>query len=59
MKETATTAPEKKTEDKVVLSATHSKYINSTGTHYISNSDSDENGAYRGRQAGDQTGKEW
>lgn len=43
----------------VVLSATHAKYINSTGTHYISNSGSDENGAYKGGQAGDQTGKEW
>ena len=57
--ETATIDPEQKTEDKVELSATHSKYINSTGTHYISNSGSDENGAYRGGQAGDQTGKEW
>ena len=35
------------------------KYINSTGTHYISNSGSDENGAYHGGKAGDQTGKEW
>ena len=41
------------------LSVTHAKYINSTGTHYISNSGSDENGAYSGGQAGDQTGKEW
>ena len=41
------------------LSATHAKYIHSTGTHYISNSGSDENGAYLGGQAGDQTGKEW
>ena len=41
------------------LSAAHAKYINSTGTHYISNSGSDENGAYSGGQAGDQTGKEW
>ena len=53
------TATEQKTEGKVVLSNTHSKYINSTGTHYISNSGSDENGAYKGGQAGDQTGKEW
>ena len=59
VKETATTEPEQKTEDKVVLSATHSKYINSAGTHYISNSGSDENGQYTGGQAGDQTGKEW
>ncbi len=41
------------------LFATHAKYIHSTGTHYISNSGSDENGAYSGGQAGDQTGKEW
>lgn len=43
----------------VELSATHSKYINSTSTHWISNSGSDENGNYRGGEAGDQTGKEW
>ena len=55
----AATATEQKTEEKIVLSGTHSKYIDSTGTHYISNSGSDENGAYRGGQAGDQTGKEW
>ena len=54
----ATTA-EQKTEEQVTLSATHSKYINSTGTHYISNSGHDENNAYRGGQAGDQTGTEW
>ena len=41
------------------ISATHAKYINSTGTHFISNSGSDENGSYSGGQAGDQTGKEW
>jgi hypothetical protein len=41
------------------LSVTHAKYIHSTGTYYISNSGSDENGAYSGGQAGDQTGKEW
>ena len=35
------------------------KYINSTGTHYISNSGSDENGRSNGGQAGDQTGTEW
>lgn len=52
--------PEKgETQDTVTLSAAHARYINSTGTHYISNSGSDENGAYRGGQAGDQTGKEW
>ena len=58
--QTITPATEDKQEDqKVELSATHAKYINSTGTHYISNSGSDENGAYSGGQAGDQTGKEW
>ncbi len=49
-----------KTETPVVsVTATQAKYINSTGTHYISNSGSDENGRGRGGQAGDQTGKEW
>lgn len=37
----------------------YSQYINSTNTHYISNSGSDENGKYHGGQAGDQTGNEW
>ena len=47
-------------EDKpVTLDVKHAKYINSTGTHYISNSGSDENGGYSGGQAGDQNGKEW
>ena len=50
---------DKPQEKPVELSATHAKYINSTATHYISNSGSDENGAYSGGQAGDQTGKEW
>lgn len=35
------------------------KYILSTGTHYISNSGSDENGNIKGGKAGDQSGKEW
>ena len=35
------------------------KYLNSTSTHYISNSGSDENKSYTGGKAGDQTGKEW
>ena len=34
------------------------KYIESTGTHYIANSGSDENKAYKGGKAGDQTGHE-
>lgn len=39
--------------------ADYKKYILSTGTHYISNSGSDENGGAHGGKAGDQTGKEW
>ena len=35
------------------------KYLYSTGIHYISNSGKDENGAYHGGKAGDQTGHEW
>lgn len=37
----------------------YSKYINSTGTHYIANSGGDENKGTKGGQAGDQTGHEW
>jgi peptidoglycan hydrolase-like protein with peptidoglycan-binding domain len=57
----ATTTPTTPVEEDkpAELSATHAKYINSTGTHYISNSGSDEKGAYSGGQAGDQTGQEW
>ena len=47
------------TEQPAVLDEKYAKYINSTSTHYISNSGSDENGQYTGGQAGDQTGKEW
>lgn len=39
--------------------ADYSKYINSTKTHYISNSGKDENNTYHGGKAGDQTGREW
>ena len=35
------------------------KYIMSTGTHYIANSGKDENNAYRGGKAGDQSGHEF
>ena len=35
------------------------KYLYSKSTHYISNSGSDENKAYHGGKAGDQTGHEW
>ena len=41
------------------MATNHSKYINSTSTHYISNSGKDENGAYTGGKAGDQSGHEW
>lgn len=41
------------------MAANYDKYIYSTGTHYISNSGSDENKAYHGGKAGDQTGHEW
>ena len=41
------------------MATNHSKYINSTGTHYISNSGKDENNAYNGGEAGDQSGHEW
>jgi len=41
------------------MATNHSKYINSTGTHYISNSGKDENNAYTGGEAGDQSGHEW
>ena len=41
------------------MATNHSKYINSTGTHYISNSGKDENNAYTGGKAGDQSGHEW
>ena len=37
----------------------YDKYLNSNSTHYISNSGSDERGAYHGGSAGDQTGNEW
>lgn len=50
---------EQKPEQTVEITATQAKYINSTGTHWISNSGSDERGQYTGGQAGDQTGKEW
>lgn len=39
--------------------ANYNNYYNSTSTHYISNSGSDENGRYHGGAAGDQTGGEW
>ena len=41
------------------MATNYDKYINSTGTHYISNSGSDENGNLHGGKAGDQNGKEW
>lgn len=53
------TTPATDQKETFQISSTHAKYINSTGTHYISNSGSDEHGQYRGGQAGDQTGTEW
>ena len=41
------------------MATNHSKYIDSTSTHYISNSGKDENNAYTGGKAGDQSGHEW
>lgn len=41
------------------MATNYNKYINSTGTHYISNSGSDEKGKLHGGKAGDQNGKEW
>lgn len=41
------------------MAINYNKYIMSTGTHYISNSGKDENGAYHGGKAGDQSGHEW
>lgn len=41
------------------MATNYLKYINSTGTHYISNSGSDERGRISGGEAGDQTGGEW
>lgn len=40
------------------MTTDYKKYILS-GTHYISNSGSDENGGIKGGKAGDQSGKEW
>lgn len=41
------------------MAINYDKYLYSTRTHYISNSGSDENKAYKGGKAGDQTGHEW
>jgi hypothetical protein len=41
------------------MTSNYKKYILSSGTHYISNSGSDENGGTKGGAAGDQTGKEF
>ena len=41
------------------MATDYRKYILSTGTHWISNSGSDENGGIKGGKAGDQNGKEW
>ena len=57
--QTASPVETKPEMEKTETTDTQAKYINSTGTHYISNSGSDENGSYSGGQAGDQTGREW
>lgn len=54
----AKVAEETKKEDTTVA-IDFDKYIKSTGTHYISNSGSDEKKQYHGGTAGDQTGHEW
>ncbi len=41
------------------MATNYDRYINSSGTHYISNSGSDENGRLYEGKAGDQTGQEW
>lgn len=41
------------------MATDYKKYILSNGTHYISNSGSDEKGGIKGGKAGDQNGKEW
>lgn len=46
-------------KEETTVASKFDKYIHSTGTHYISNSGSDERGKYSGGTAGDQTGKEW
>lgn len=46
-------------EKEETIMADYSKYISSTGTHYIANSGSDERKKYSGGAAGDQTGHEW
>ena len=40
------------------MAINYTKYLDSTGTHYIANSGHDENNKYHGGQAGDQTGHE-
>ena len=40
------------------MAINYSKYLDSTGTHWIANSGHDENNRYHGGQAGDQTGHE-
>lgn len=46
-------------KEEIIVTTDYSKYINSTGTHYISNSGSDENKKSHSGKAGDQTGHEW
>ena len=46
-------------KEEIIVATNYNKYINSTRTHYISNSGSDENKKYHSGKAGDQTGHEW
>ena len=50
--------PAQKEETKMNIKD-YDKYVNSTGTHYLSNSGGDENNKLNSGKAGDQTGKEW
>lgn len=43
----------------ITMATKYKQYIESTGTHYISNSGQNENKGYHGGTAGDQTGSEW
>ena len=57
--QTLPVTPEEEIPVGVPVSEKQKKYLYATGTHYISNSGSDENKQYSGGRAGDQTGNEW
>ena len=50
---------QQKGAEKFKMAVNYDKYKNSKSTHWISNSGHDENGAYHGGKAADQTGGEW